>query len=679
MSQARTDAAAGEESLGPVLWQASPERATDSTLRTFLDWLAEREGRAFPDHDALWAWSTEEVDRFWAAVWDFTGMTSPTPYRAVRESDTMPGVRWFPGAQVNFAEHCLRPGADNETALTCLSEPRDGNPLSPRGVTRGQLRRDTAAFAAWLRAAGVQPGDRVCAYLPNIEQTVVGCFGAAAVGAVWAVCSPDFGADGTTARLAQLEPTVLILVDGYNWNGRTIDRREVAVGLAASLPTLRQVVHVPYAFPDEPLPDYAPDGPTITSWADALATDAPLEFQSTDFSHPLWVLFSSGTTGMPKGLVHGHGGITLEGMKWTRIYGDLRPGDVQFVYTTTGWMLWNAQLFALACGASIVLYEGSPGHPDFGVLWEIAGLTRAKALFLGAALVTATQNFGVVPKERADLSALQTLLVSGSALPTAGYPWVYENVSPEVRLDSTSGGTDICGAFVGGNDLLPVRAGRISGPLAGAAVAAWDDDGKPVIGQVGELVITEPMPSMPLYLWKDPDGVRYRESYFEPWPGVWRHGDWITIEHDRSVVIHGRSDATLNRDGVRLGSSDFYGVLEAMPQVQETLVVGVEQPGGGYYLPLFVVPAPGYELDEELIAAIKTELRTKRTPRHVPDEIVAAPAIPHTLTGKRLEVPVKRMLQGVPLEKAANLAAVDNPDVVRWYAEFAAAKLAARG
>jgi acetoacetyl-CoA synthetase len=668
-----------DEGLGPVLWKASPERAAASTMASFLTWLGEREGREFPDHDSMWAWSIEETDRFWTAIWDFTGVVSSTPYTAVREGDTMPGVRWFPGASVNFAEHLLRPGADDATALICVREPQGGAAPVPRTITRGELRRDVAAFAAWLRSVGVQPGDRVAGFLPNTEHPVVACLAAASIGAIWTLIAPDFGVEGTIARLSQLEPTVLIAADGYHWNGRTIDRRPVVVDLPGQLPTIRQVVCVSYAFPDEPLPTFAADGPPVTAWADAIAKDAPPQFEQTDFSHPLWVLFTSGTTGMPKGLVHGHGGILLEGMKWGHLYGDLREGDVYFVYTTTGWMLWNAQLFGLACGSSIVLYEGSPGYPDLGVLWETAGLVKAKVLFLGAALVTATQNAGVVPKERADLSNLETMQVSGSALPTAGYPWVYENVSADVRLDSTSGGTDICGAFVGGNDLLPVRAGRISGPLAGAAVAAWDDDGKPVIGELGELVVTKPMPSMPLYLWNDTDGSRYRDSYFDPWPGVWRHGDWITVEADHSVVIHGRSDATLNRDGVRLGSSDFYGVVEAMPQVHETLVVGVEQPGGGYYLPLFVVPAPGYELDDDLINAIKTELRTKRTPRHVPDEIIAAPAIPHTLTGKRLEVPVKRMLQGMPLEKAANLAAVDDPDVVRWFAEFAAAKVAAQG
>ncbi|WP_019877143.1 acetoacetate--CoA ligase [Sporichthya polymorpha] len=674
MSQVTSPAAAND--LGPVLWQASPERAAASTMARFLTWLSEREGRNFPDHDSMWAWSVEETDRFWAAMWDFVDMRSPTPWTAVREGDTMPGVRWFPGASVNFAERCLRPGTDDDPALICLKEPAAGGQLEPRTVTRGELRRDVAALGAWLRSVGVRPGDRVAAYLPNIEHAVISCMAAASVGAVWALLSPDFGSEGTIARLSQLEPTVLIAGDGYHWQGRTIDRRDVAVELAASLPTVRQVVQVSYAFPGEPLPAYAADGPAVTAWADAVAAAAPLEFEQTDFSHPLWVLFTSGTTGMPKGLVHGHGGILMEGLKWAHLYADLGPGDTYFTYTTTGWMLWNSQLLGLAAGSTIVLYEGSPGYPDFGVLWEAAGLVRAKVFFLGAALVTATQNAGVVPKERADLSCVQTIQVSGSALPTAGYPWVYENVSADVRLDSTSGGTDICGAFVGGNDLLPVRAGRISGPLAGAAIAAWDDDGNPVTGEVGELVITRPMPSMPLHLWNDTDNARYLDSYFDPWPGVWRHGDWITLYEDNSVVIHGRSDATLNRDGVRLGSSDFYGVLEAMPQIQETLVLGVEQPGGGYYLPLFVVPAPGYELDDELIAAIRTELRTKRTPRHVPDEIIAAPAIPHTLTGKRLEVPIKRLLQGVPLEKAANLAAVDDPAVVRWFAEFARSRLA---
>jgi acetoacetyl-CoA synthetase len=649
-----------------ILWSPSSARIESSPLRAYLNWLEEREGRPFPDHDAFWAWSVEDLDRFWISVVDYYEVDFSAPWTQVRTAAPMPHTRWFPGARLNWAQHMLRSGTDDATALICVQE----GGLPARHITFGTLRRSVAASAGWLRRAGVRPGDRVVAYLPNTEHAVIACLAAAAVGAVWACCSPDFGAEGTIGRLAQLEPSVLIATDGYHWNGKEIDRSDVVTQLRENLPTLRHVVHLPYVFDRQP-----PDG--STPWDELLVcdpADEPLVFEQVEFSHPLWVLFTSGTTGLPKGLVHGHGGITLQGLMWSGLYGGLRAGERLFTYTSTGWALWNIELGALTQGASIVLYEGSPNYPA-GAVWEVAARTRADAMLLGAAVITAAANTDISPRQQYDLNRLRHMMVSGSALPPAGYPWVMENVSPDVRIDSTSGGTDISGSFVGANEYAPVQVGRIGGRLAGVDCAAWDEDGEPVVDAVGDLVITQPMPSMPVYLWNDPDDVRYTESYFDTWPGVWRHGDWVTMHSDGSVSIHGRSDSTLNRQGVRLGSSDFYDVLETMPEITETLVIGVDLPDDGYWLGLFVVPAPGHALDAALKQKIVTTLRTRLSARHVPDEIVEAPAVPHTLTGKRLEVPIKKLLTGRPLERAANIASVDDPDVLRWYARFAADRL----
>jgi acetoacetyl-CoA synthetase len=651
-----------------TLWRPSAARIESSALRAYLDWLEVREGRPFPDHDVFHAWSVEDVDRFWLSIVDYYRVEFSTPWTQVRSPDPMPHTRWFPGGRLNWAQHVLRNGDEGAVALLCLQE----GGLPGREITWGSLRSQVAAAAGWLRRAGVVPGDRIAAYLPNTEHAVIGCLAAAAVGAVWACCSPDFGADGTIGRLAQLEPTVLIATDGYHWNGKNIDRGEVVAQLRANLPTVRQFVHIPYVF-DRP----APEG--STPWDELLAQEGAPDFEQVEFSHPLWVLFTSGTTGLPKGLAHSHGGITLEGLKWSGLYAGLRAGERIFTYTSTGWALWNMQIYALPQGISVVLYEGSPGFPA-GAVWEVAARTQADVMVLGAALITATANAGISPRAQGhDLSRVRALMVSGSALPPDGYHWVMENVSPDVRIDSTSGGTDPCGAFVGANEYAPVQVGRIGGKLAGVDCAAWDDDGKPVLDTVGELVITQPMPSMPVFLWKDPDAVRYTESYFDTWPGVWRHGDWVTMYSDGSIAIHGRSDSTLNRQGVRLGSSDFYDVLETLPEIAETLIIGLDLPDDGYWLGLFVVPTPGHALDDDLKQKIITTLRTRLTPRHVPDEIVEAPAVPHTLTGKRLEIPIKKLLTGKPLEKAANIDAVDNPDALRWYAQFAADRLGASG
>ncbi|MGQ0464972.1 MAG: acetoacetate--CoA ligase [Sporichthyaceae bacterium] len=647
-----------------TIWTPSSARIEGSALREYMNWLEAREGRPFADHDALHAWSVEDVDRFWVSIVEYFEVPFSAPWDQIRTADPMPHTRWFTGARLNWAECALRNGADDAVALICIQE--GGNPS--REITWGELRRSVAAAAGWLRRAGVQPGDRVGAYLPNTEHAVIASLAAAAVGAVWACCSPDFGAEGTIGRLAQLEPAVLIAADGYHWNGKDIDRCDVVAQLRANMPTVRHFVHVPYTFGDREHPENS------VPWADLVSEDAPLEYEQVEFSHPLWVMFTSGTTGLPKGLVHGHGGIALQAYEWAGLYAGLREGERIFTFTSTGWALWNIQMDVLTRGVSMVLYEGAPNFP-VGSIWEVAARTGAHAMLLGAAVVTAIANTGFSPKEHYDLSNLRHLSVSGSALPSAGYHWVMEHVGSDVRIDSTSGGTDISGSFVGANEYAPVQVGRISGKVAGVDCKAWDEDGKEVVDEVGDLVIVQPMPSMPIYLWNDPDAVRYIESYFDTWPGVWRHGDWVTFHSDGSVSVHGRSDSTLNRQGVRLGSSDFYDVLETMPEIVETLVIGIDLPDDAYWLGLFVVPAEGVAVDDDLKAKIVSTLRTRLTPRHVPDEILEAPAVPHTLSGKRLEVPIKKLLRGTPLEKAANISSVDDPDALRWYAAFAASRL----
>jgi acetoacetyl-CoA synthetase len=649
------------------IWQPGPDRIEGARLTRFHSWAAERHHAPAPDADpavsyrALHTWSVTEPRRFWKAVTEWFDVTFTTPYETELAADAMPGAVWFPGAKLNYAAHALRWAGERpaEAALLALDESQE-----IRTTTWAELRDQVASVAARLRALGVTPGDRVSGYLPNIPQAVVALLATAAVGAVWTSCAPDFGARSVLDRFQQVEPVVLFTVDGYRYGGKEHDRTEVVAELLRELPTLRAVVHIPLL--GTPAPD------TTLSWDDVVAEPAEPAYEPVPFDHPLWVLYSSGTTGLPKAIVQSQGGILVEHLKQAGLHLDLGPGDRFFWYTSTGWMMWNFLVGGLLTGAGIVLYDGSPGHPDTGAQWKVAERTGAKVFGTSAAYVMACGKAGVEPGRDYDLSALACVATTGSPLPPDGFRWVYEHVESDIWLASVSGGTDVCSCFAGGVPTLPVHIGELQAPCLGTDLQAWNPAGEPVTDEVGELVVTRPMPSMPIHFWNDPDGTRYHDSYFEMYPGVWRHGDWITLTSRGSVIIHGRSDSTLNRGGVRMGSADIYEVVERLPEIRESLVIGVEQPDGGYWMPLFVRLADGTTLDDDLRDRVKRALRTALSPRHVPDEIIEVPGIPHTLTGKRIEVPVKRLLQGTPLDKAVNPGSVDDLSLLHFYANLAA-------
>ncbi|WP_371477892.1 acetoacetate--CoA ligase [Kitasatospora sp. NBC_00315] len=654
------------------LWRPDPATAAATRIVAFQTWAATHHGapraplapatdddRAAARYADLHAWSTADQDRFWTAVTQWFDVRFSTPPDSVLADPAMPGARWFPGARLNYAEHALRHGEDPATAgrpaILHLDETTD----RPITLSWSELRRQVGSLSAALRARGVGPGDRVGAYLPNIPQAVVALLATASIGAIWTSCAPDFGARSVLDRLQQIEPAVLFAVDGYHYGGKDHDRTDVVAELRRELPTLRTVVHVPL------LGGPAPEG--ALHWDDLTAGAAEPEFEQLPFDHPLWVLYSSGTTGLPKAIVQSQGGILVEHLKQAGLHLDLGPGDRFLWYTSTGWMMWNFLVAGLLVGATIVTYDGSPGHPDTGAFWSVAARTGATVLGTSAAYVMAGRKAELHPGRDLDLSAVRCIGTTGSPLPPDGFRWIYEEVKEDVWLASVSGGTDVCSCFVGGVPTLPVYLGEIQAPCLGAAVESWDVNGRPLTDAVGELVVTQPLPSMPTGFWNDPEGTRYRDSYFDMYPGTWRHGDWITVTARGTVIIHGRSDSTLNRQGVRMGSSDIYEVVERLPEIAESLVIGLEEPDGGYWMPLFVVLAPGASLDDGLRARIRGSLREQLSPRHVPDEVVAVAGLPHTLTGKRIEVPVKRLLAGTPLDQAVNPGSVDNLDHLRFF------------
>ncbi|HMI81818.1 MAG TPA: acetoacetate--CoA ligase [Solirubrobacterales bacterium] len=652
------------DSTGELLWEPSAELVERSRLTEFMRWLEAERGLSFAGYGELWQWSVDDLDGFWSAIWEFFDVQADGDPATVLASREMPGARWFPGTALNYAEHVFAGKDDAEVAILHASELRELGELR-----WGELRRQVAATAEGLRQLGVERGDRVVAYAPNIPEAIVAFLAAASIGAVWSSCSPDFGPASVVDRFAQIEPKVLFAVDGYRYGCKDFDRRDVLARLQEAMPSLERTVVVPYL---DPNPDLAPLRDAMR-WDELqeLGTGTELRFERVPFDHPLWVLYSSGTTGLPKAIVQGQGGILLEHLKKLNLHVDAHPGDRLFWFTTTGWMMWNFIVSGLLTKAAIVLYDGNPGHPDMEVLWDLAERAGITMFGTSAAYIGACMKAGVEPGAGRDLSALKAVGSTGSPLSPEGFDWIYEHLGADTWLFSTSGGTDLCTAFVGGVATLPVYRGELQARALGAAVEAWDEDGRPVVGEVGELVVTEPMPSMPLYLWGDEDGSRYRESYFEMFPGIWRHGDWLELTRRGTAVIYGRSDSTINRGGIRMGTSEIYRAVLGIEEIVDALVVDVPRPGTDGWMPLFVVLREGAELDEELPREIARRVRERCSPRHVPDEVFQIDEVPRTLSGKVLEVPVKRILMGTPPEKAASRDSLANPGSLDYFVAMA--------
>jgi acetoacetyl-CoA synthetase len=702
--------AAGGCVPGQILRDPPVDVREHSRVGDYLRFLERERSLRFEDYASLWRWSVDDLAGFWGSVWDYFqvrnlaladvgasgsgGRLAEAPYGVVLADDAMPGARWFPGTRVNYAAHALANLPVRGPAVVARSQTR-----GPVELTADELRTAVARARAGLVRLGVRRGDRVAAYLPNIPETLVLLLASASLGAVFSSCAPEFGTRSVVDRWSQIEPRVLVAVDGYRYGAKEVDRLEEVAAIRAALPTLEHVVVVPYLSTDPSLSAERAGGPGrvpgALSWDDLLEGDEPgeLEFEPVPFDHPLYVLYSSGTTGLPKPIVHGHGGILLEHLKVLALHFDLGPDDRFFWFSTTGWMMWNVVVSGLLVGATVVLVDANPGHPDLGYLWRMAEECGVTVFGTSAPFLMSCRKAGLRPNRVADLSRIRGLGSTGAPLPVEGFGWVYENVNPSLLLQSFSGGTDLCTGFVAGSPLLPVYAGELACPCLGAAVAAYDPAGRPVVGQLGELVIERPMPSMPVGFWGDPDGSRYRAAYFEEFPGVWRHGDWVQVTPRGSCVITGRSDATLKRGGVRMGTAEFYSVIEGFAEIADSLVVHLEHAGLGYTGPghprpgqvgpsapgadegeellLFVVLAEGARLDDLLRSRIAAELRRALSPRHVPDEIVPVDTIPRTLSGKKLEVPVKRILEGRPVEEAASTGALADPESLVAFEAYA--------
>ncbi|MGS2810982.1 acetoacetate--CoA ligase [Nocardia sp. MW-W600-9] len=636
-------------------WVPGEQDIARARITDFARFVTARHRVDVADYRALWQWSVDDLAGFWGAVWDYFELGQRSS--EVLADTGMPGAQWFPGTRVNYVDQVIRQARTDRPAIVTVDETGAMAELS-----WAEMLSRTAGFAATLRELGVGPGDRVVGYLPNIAEAVIAFLATASIGAIWSACGPDYTAKAALDRLGQLDPKVLVTSDVYRFGGKDHHKFAEIAALRAALPGLRATVLVSRLGGTV---EGALDWDTVTTSADTTPAT-----EQVAFDHPLWVLYSSGTTGLPKGIVHGHGGVLLEHLKALALQSDLGPDDTFFWYTSPSWMMWNYQVAGLLVGATIVCYPGSPTAPAPDALWDIAARVRATVLGTSPGYVLACAKAESVPRRDHDLSALRLIGVTGSALPASSSRWLRDTVGAHIPVSSISGGTDIVSAFAGGVRTVPVWPGELSAPYLGVALAAWDGEGRPVHDAVGELVVTAPMPSMPLHFWHDPDGSRYRAAYFDTYPGVWRHGDWITVTGNHSVVVHGRSDATLNRHGIRMGSADIYQAVEQLPEIVDSLVIGAEQPDGGYWMPLFVVLAPGSALTDDLRARISATIRTGISPRHVPDEIIAVPGVPRTRTGKKLEVPVKKLIQGGDPARVVAEGAVDDPALLVWFARF---------
>jgi acetoacetyl-CoA synthetase len=651
-----------KEETARLLWQPGEQDIEETRLAHYMRWLVRERGLSFAAYRELWRWSVAHVGDFWDSLWDYFNLKGARDGAPPLVDKRMPGAVWFPGARLNYAENIFAKMKPEGPVIIYKGE--SGAVVT---LSKQEILDKTAAVAAALREMGVEPGDRVVAFLPNIPEAMIAALATASLGAIWSSCPPDFGSRSVLDRFKQIDPKVLFAVESYEYGGKYYDRSDVLAELREALPTLERTILVnseQYPVTGDQSTDY---------WS--LVTDnwhgGGLDFYQAAFDHPLWILYSSGTTGLPKAIVQGHGGITLEHIKNTVFHNDLGPGDRFFWYSSTGWMMWNYLLGSLLTGCTIVLYNGSPAYPDMNALWRLAEEVGITYFGTSAAFIGACQKAGIRPNQEFDLSRIRALGSTGSPLTVSGFEWVYENINHRLALESLSGGTDLCTAFVGGVRLLPIYAGEIQGAALGASVHAFNEAGEAVLNEVGELVITEPMPSMPLYFWNDPQMDRYQASYFEMYPGVWRHGDWILFNERGGCVIYGRSDSTINRHGVRMGTSEIYQAVESFPEVNDSLIIDLELLGRESFLPLFVVLAPGATLDEALKERIKHKLRRDVSPRHVPDVILEITAVPYTLSGKKMEVPVRRILLGHDVAKAANVGAMRNPQSIQFFIDYA--------
>lgn len=643
----------------PMLWTPSDKFLQQSNLTHYAAWLRQTKALSFENYSSMWQWSVDHPSAFWESIWQYFNVKSYSPYREIMSDDAVPHTKWFDGATLNYAEHIMRNKTEERPAILFASEREDTKKISWK-----QLEQDAAALQQFLKAAGVTEGDRVAAFIPNIPQATVALIATISLGAVWSSCSPDFGSGSVLDRFQQIEPKILIVVDGYQYGGKHYGKMQVVKEISDHLPSVEKVIVIPYLS----------DQPDISGirnavlWNDILLNQhAELTFTPVTFSHPIWILYSSGTTGMPKAITHSHGGMLLEHLKYLSLHNDVHPGENFFWFSTTGWMMWNFVQASLLVGATIVLYDGSPSYPDMAILWKLAAEIPIHHFGTSAPYIIACMKNGLTPGTSFDLSSLRSIGSTGAPLPPEGFDYVYEKIKKEVWLCSMSGGTDICTAWVGGNPWKPVLEGEIQCRCLGCAMFAFDEEGNAVYDEVGEMVVTRAMPCMPVYFWNDENFERYQSSYFKMYPGVWRHGDWVKITPEGGVIILGRSDTTLNRQGVRIGTAEIYRAVDKIPEVKDSLIVNIELPHGGDYMPLFVVMQEGKELTRDVTDRIKQQLKTGCSPRHVPDKIIVVPDIPYTISGKKMEAPVKRILMGKPADEAANKGAMRNPESLDFF------------
>ncbi|MCZ6899607.1 MAG: acetoacetate--CoA ligase [Bacteroidetes bacterium] len=644
-----------------LLWSPSESFKKDSNLSHYLQWLKNQRGLSFGDYQSLWQWSVDFPANFWESLWDYFPIHSHTPYNQSLSSDSMPFSKWFQGATINYAEHIFKKENTDCPAIIFKSEISDIQEIS-----WAELKEKVGAFQNFLANSGVKKGDRVAAFLPNIPEATIAFLAVNALGAIWSSTSPDFGTSSVVDRVAQISPKVLIAVDGYSYGGKYFSKTEVLEELSQSLPSLETIVVISTNI-SESSPSFS-----FVPWEEALSRkDKTITFEPVPFDHPIWILYSSGTTGVPKAITHGQGGVLLEHLKYLTFHNDVKPGDRCFWYTTTGWMMWNYIQASLLCGGTVVMYDGSPTYPTMDVLWQFAQDAKITHFGTSAGYIMANIKKDTHPGTDFDLSPLRSIGSTGSTLPSEGFDWIYQEVKEDLWLASISGGTDVCSAFVGGNPLWPVYSGEIQCRALGCKLEAYNESGEAVLDEVGEMVISQPMPSMPIYFWGDKDHERYKSSYFEMFPHKWRHGDWTKITPRNGVIIYGRSDATLNRGGIRIGTSEIYRAVDKIPEISDSMIICLEKEGGNFFMPLFVVPAEGVQLDDALIQKINQTIKNEYTPRHVPDQVIEVREIPYTISGKKVESPIKRILLGHNIDKVVNKDALKNPEAINFFVEYA--------